>query len=82
MVKVMKFLKNSHFALFVSFDIHAKNTNFTFGIPHTHIQIHRDTYRYHFHILHFLAHLVYMPNIFGIPQTYTHTDTQIYVQRY
>ena len=38
-LKVMNFLKNSHFALFVSFAIHAKNTNFTFGIPHRHIQI-------------------------------------------
>ena len=43
-LKVMNFLKNSHFALFASFDIHAKNTNFTFGIPHAHI------YRYHLHI--------------------------------
>ena len=46
-LKVMNFLQNSHFALFVSFDIHAKNTNFTFGIPHTHIyrytQTHTDT---------------------------------------
>ena len=49
---------------------------------HTHIQIHTDTYRYYFHILHFLAHLVYIPNIFGIPQTYTCTDTQTYVQRH
>ena len=81
-LKVMNFLKNSHFALFFSFDIHVKNTNFTFGIPHTHIQIHTDTYRYHFQILHFLANLVYMPNIFGIPQTYTCTDTQTYVQRH
>ena len=43
----MNFLKNSHFALFVSFDMHAKNTNFTFGIPHTQIyrytQTHTDT---------------------------------------
>ena len=46
-LKLWIFLKNSHFALFVSFDIHAKNTNFTFGIPHTHIyrytQTHTDT---------------------------------------
>ena len=46
-LKVVNFLKTSHFALFVSFDIHAKNTNFTFGIPHTHIyrytQTHTDT---------------------------------------
>ena len=34
----MNVFKNLHFALFASFDIHVKNTNFTFGIPHTHIQ--------------------------------------------
>ena len=48
-LKVMNFIINSHFALFVSFDIHAKITNFTFGIPHTHTyiyiytQTHTDT---------------------------------------
>ena len=45
---IYEFLKNSHFALFGSFGIHAKDTNFTFGTPwtHTHIQIHTDTCTY------------------------------------
>ena len=41
-------------------------TNLIFGTPHTH------RHRYHFYILH---SLVYMPKIFGIPQTCTCTDT-------
>ena len=89
-LEVMNFFKNSHFALFVSFGIHVKDTNFTFGTPHTHtytdthrhMHTYRQRYRYHFHILHFLAHLAYIPKIFGIPQTYTCTDTQTYVQRH
>ena len=84
----MNFFKNSHFALFVSFGIHVKDTNFTFGTPHTHtytdthrhMHTYRQRYRYHFHILHFLAHLAYIPKIFGIPDTYTCTDTQTYVE--
>ena len=48
MCKVMNFLKISHFALFGSFGIHVKDTDFTFGTPHTHIyiQIHTDTCRH------------------------------------
>ena len=30
---------------------------------HMHIQTQTDRYRYHFYILHFLAHLAYMPKI-------------------
>ena len=30
-----------HFTLFGSFGIHAKDTNFTFGTPHTHTNTHR-----------------------------------------
>ena len=83
-LKVMNFLKNSHFALFVSFDIHAKNTNFTFGIPHTHI--YRYTHR-HIQIPFFTFCTFWLiwytcQNIFGILQTYTCTDTQTYVQRH
>ena len=60
-----------HFALFASFGIHAKDTNFIFGTPHTHrnrytqTHAHTDTpiYRYHFYILYFLAHLAYMLKI-------------------
>ena len=47
-LKVMNFLKNSYFALFVSFDIHAKNTDFTFGIPHTHTHTHTHTHIYRY----------------------------------
>ena len=55
--------------------LHLAYHTHTYTDTHRHIQI-------PFHILHFLAHLVYMPNIFGIPQTYTCTDTQTYVQRH
>ena len=45
-------------------------TNLIFGTPHRHM--HTQRHRYHFYILH---SLVYMPKIFGIPQTCTCTDT-------
>ena len=41
--KIMNFLKISHFALFGSFGIHVKDTNFTFGTPHTHTYMYRYT---------------------------------------
>ena len=86
---ILKVVNVLNFSLFGSFGIHAKDTNFTFGTPHTHLYRYTQThahiqhrYRYHFHILHFLAHLAYMPKIFGILQTHTCTDTQTYVQRH
>ena len=65
-LKVTNFFKNSHFT---HFGIHAKDTNFTFGTPYTHMytdthrhmHIYRHRCRYHFHILYFLAHLAYIP---------------------
>ena len=57
------------FCTFGSFGIHVKDTNFIFGIPHTHgnrytqTRAHTHRYRYHFYILHFLAHLAYMLKI-------------------
>ena len=48
----MNLKKNSHFALFGSFGIHVKDTNFTFGTPHTHIYTdthrHMQTYRHRY----------------------------------
>ena len=35
----MNFLKNLHFALFGSFSIHAKDTKFSNGTPHTHREL-------------------------------------------
>ena len=71
----MNFLKNSHFALFVSFDIHAKNTNFTFGIPHTHIfrytQTHTDT----------ISHFALFGS-FGIHAKYIWHTTDLHMHRY
>ena len=50
--KVTNILKISHFALFGSFGIHVKDTNFTFGTPHTHIYTdthrHMQTYRHRY----------------------------------
>ena len=40
----MNFKKNSHFALFGSFGICTKDTNFINGTPHTHRNT--DTYRH------------------------------------
>ena len=40
----MNFKTNSHFALFGSFGIHTKDTNFIFGTPHT--QKYRYTHRH------------------------------------
>ena len=66
-LKLWIFKKNSHFALFSSFDIYAKDTKFINGTSYTHRHMHTEThtdrYRYHFYILHFLAHLAYMPKI-------------------
>ena len=64
-LKVMDFFKNSHFALFSSFDIYAKDTKFINGTSYRHMHTETDTdrYRYSLYILHFLAHLAYMPKI-------------------
>ena len=41
------------------------DTKFINGTSHTHMhtETHTDRYRYHFYILHFLAHLACMPKI-------------------
>ena len=45
-LKLRIFFKISHFALFGSFGIHVKDTNFTFGTPHTHIYRYTQTHAY------------------------------------
>ena len=64
---------------------------------HIHTQTHADRYIYHFYILHFLAHLTYMPKIQNLylayhrlthahtlryAHTWTHTCTETLTHRY
>ena len=76
-----------HFALFGSYGINAKNTNFIFGTSHTHgnrytqahahAQMHTDTDT--FYILHFLAHQAYMLKILILYLAHhRHTYAQIH----
>ena len=71
-------LKNSHFALFSSFDIYAKDTKFINGTSYTHRHMHTDTQRQiQIPFLHFTlsgSFRIHAKNtnfIFGIPQAYT-----------
>ena len=104
-LKVMNFKKNSHFAIFGIFGKHAKDTKFINGTPHTHTHTHTqkyihtntcthtDRYRYHVYILHFLAHLEYMPktlifylahhrNTHAQIHRYMHTNRQIQIHKH
>ena len=90
------FFFNSHFALFSSFDIYAKDTKFINGTSYTyrhmHTETHTDRYRCHLYILHFLAHLAYIQRYkFYIWHTTDlhmhrhsdmHTHRHTHVQRY
>ena len=84
-------LKKIHFALFSPFGIYAKDTKFINSTSYTHRRRHTDRCRYHFYILHFLAHLADLPKIqilylayhrLAHAQTLRHAHTQTHVQRH
>ena len=79
----MNFFKKFTFCSFSSFGIHAKDTKFINETPHTHrnIDTHRHTETDTISFLHFT--LFGLANfVFGIPQTYTCTDTQTCTHRH
>ena len=80
-----------HFTLFGSFGMHAKDTNFTFGTPHTHIQVHTKDSCTHtdtgtiftfctFWLIWLIRqrYLAYHTIAHADTQTCTHIDTHIY----